>query len=312
MIRSLLLLFTLAFAAAPAPAAEVAYPPGSRIGLAPPSSMVTSKNFFGFEDASNNVAIILATLPSEAYADLDRTVTADALKRQGVDLETREAMALATGKAFLVIGRQEIEKTKIRKWILVASSPTLTAVVTVQIPDAAKALYPDATIRESLASLAIRTEVPAEEQLGLLPFKVADLAGFRVAGVVPGRALMLSDAAANTPGAGFDAHIFVAIAPGGPAQVSEREAFARDLLGSVPNLKDIRITTSEPLRVVGQPGHQILANAHDASGNIALTVVQWVRFGSGGYMQMIGMVRAEGWKEAYPRFRAVRDGIDSR
>src|SRR5262249_34101863 len=160
-------------------------------------------------------------------------------------------------------------------------------------PEAAKTLYPDATIRAALASLAIRAEVPAEEQLGLLPFKVAELAGFRVAGVVPGRALMLSDAAANAPGGSFDAHIFVAIAPGGPAQASERDAFARDLLGSVPNIKDIHITTSEPLRVVGQPGHQIIANARDASGNTALTVVQWVRFGSGGYLQMIGMVRAE-------------------
>ena len=36
------------------------------------------------------------------------------------------------------------------------------------------------------------------------------------------------------------------------------------------------------------------------------------RFGSGGYMQMLGIVRAEGWKEAYPRFRAVRDGVDTR
>jgi hypothetical protein len=312
MIRSLLFLLALAFAASGAPAAEVAYPPGSRIGLVPPATMATSKNFFGFEDASNNVAIVLAALPSEAYADLDRTVTADALKRQGVTLETREAMPLATGQAFLVIGRQEVEKTKIRKWILVASSPTLTALVTVQVPDAAKAAYPDAAIRAALASVVIRAEVPPEEQLGLLPFKVAELSGFRIAGVVPGRALMLSDAAPDAQGGSYDAHIFIAIAPGGPAQASEREAFARDLLGSVPNIKDIHITTSEPLRIVGQQGHQIIANAHDASGSLALSVVQWMRFGSGGYMQMLGMVRAEGWKDAYPRFRAVRDGIDPR
>ena len=115
MNRSFLLVCALALAATTAYAAEVAYPPGSRIGLAPPAGMVPSKSFFGFEDATNNVAIILVTLPGEAFADLDKSVTADALKRQGVTLETREPIALSTGKAFLVIGRQEVEKTKIRK-----------------------------------------------------------------------------------------------------------------------------------------------------------------------------------------------------
>src|SRR5262249_31244207 len=155
-----------------------------------------------------------------------------------------------------------------------ASSPILTALVTVQVPEAATAAYPDATIRDTLSSLVVRAEVPVEEQLGLLPFKVAELAGFRIAGVIPGRALMLSDAAPDVPGANVDAHMFVAIAPGGPAQATERDHFARDVFGSVPNLKDIRITASEPLRIAGQQGHQIIANGKDAVGGIPLTVVQ--------------------------------------
>jgi hypothetical protein len=315
MIRCLLLLVAFVLAASPAGAADVAYPPGSRIGLAPPSGMVASKNFFGFEDPSKGVAIIMVSLPGEAYADLDKTVTADALKRQGVALETREAMSLSTGKAFLVVGRQEVEKAKIRKWILVASFPALTALVTVQIPDAAKAHYPDAAIRAMLATLAVRAVVPVDEQLGLLPFKVVELAGFRVGGVVPGRAVMLSDAAADAsakPAASTEPHIFVAVAPGGPAQNTERDAFARDVFATVPNLKDIRITTSEPLRMSGQQGHQILATARDAAGANALTVVQWLRFGGGGYLQMVGIAREDAWKDAYPRFRSVRDGIEPR
>jgi len=27
---------------------------------------------------------------------------------------------------------------------------------------------------------------------------------------------------------------------------------------------------------------------------------------------MIGIARADGWKDAYPRFRSVRDGIEAR
>jgi hypothetical protein len=312
MIRSLLLLAVLVLAAATARAAEVVYPPGSRIGLAPPAGMVASKSFFGFEDPTNDVAVILVSLPGDAFAELDKTVTADALKKQGVALETREAMPLATGKAFLVIGRQEVEKTKIRKWILVASSPALTALVTVQIPDAAKAAYPDTAIRAMLASVAIRATVPVDEQLGLLPFRIGELAGFKVGAVMPGRAVMLSDApdAQGRPTASMDPHIFVAVAAGGPAQATERDRFARDVLSTIPNVKEIRITTSEALRMSGHQGHQILASARDPGGTTDMTVVQWLRFGGGGYLQMVGIAKAEAWKDAYPRFRSVRDGVE--
>lgn len=313
-IRQFLIVFALMIGASPAFAAEAAYPPGSRIGLVPPAGFVTSKSFFGFEDASNNVAIILVALPAEAYADLDKTITADTLKRQGLTLESRADVPLPTGKAFLVIGRQEVDKTKIRKWILVAASPALTALVTVQMPEAQTA-YPDDTIRAALQTLAVRGAVPVDEQLGLLPFKVGEFAGFRVAGVVPGRAVMLSDAAADAPGppaATMEPHVLVTVAPGGPAQNAERDAFARDVFATIPNLKEIRVTTSEALRMGGQQGHQIIANARDATSGTALTVVQWLRFGGSAFMQLVGIARVENWKDAYPRFRTVRDGIEPR
>jgi hypothetical protein len=309
--RPLLLILALALSVPWAHAADVVYPPGSRLGIVPPSGMVTSNNFLGFEDPDTNAAIILAALPVEAYAELEKTISAEALKRQGVILEKREAMPLSTGKAFLVIGRQELDKTKVRKWILIGSSPALTALVTVQIPETVKNLYSDAAIRETLATLTVRTTVPVEEQLSLLPFKIAEFAGFQVAGVMPGRAVMLSDAPADT-GAQSQPHIFVSVAPGGPAQTSDREAFARDVFAAIPNVRDVRVITSEPLRIIGQPGHQILAQARDPAGTTILTVVQWLRFGGGGYLQLVGMARVDAWQETYPRFRAVRDGIEPR
>jgi hypothetical protein len=317
-IRLLLVLsaLVLALAQAPARAADVVYPAGSRIGLAPPPGLAPSRSFFGgYEDPDDNVTIKMVALPAEAYGELDRTMGAEALKRQGLTFETREAMPLSTGKAFLVVGHQEVDKTNVRKWFLIASWPALTAFVTVQVPDAAKARYPDAAIRTALATLAVRATVPAEEQLGLVPFKVGELAGFRVAGVIPGRAVMLSDAPATMsapPEVPMDPHILVAIAPGGPAQSSERDTFARDLFATVPNLKDVRLENSEPLRIGGQQGHQILANGRDAASGATLTVVQWLRFGGGAYMQMVGIARSDAWKDAYPRFRSVRDGIEPR
>jgi hypothetical protein len=294
-------------------AADATYPPGSRIGLVPPPGVTTSANFFGFEDRDNGVAIITVALPVEAYVDLENSVSAEGLKRQGITLEGKEPVPLPGGKAFLVIGRQDIDNTKVRKWILVASAPQLTALVTAQIPDTARERYPDAAIRAALATVAVRTTVPTEEQLSLLPFTVAELAGFKVGGVVPGRAVMLSDAApdVSTAAAGaLDPHIFVAVAPGGPGQNSERDAFARDVFATIPGIKEVRVTSAEPLRVAGQQGYQIMAEAKDPSGLRSVTVVQWLRFGGSGYVQMVGIARTDAWKDAYPRFRSVRDGIE--
>ena len=192
-IRWLLIVLTLALGAAPARAAEPTYPPGSRIGLTPPAGLAPS-------GTSSATRIPTTTSPSSwsrfrpGLRESRQVRHRRCAQATRPDVEAREAVPLPSGPAFMVIGRQEMEATKLRKWILVASSPALTALVTVQIPEAAKALYPDDAIRAALATVAIRTTVPVEEQLGLVPFKVGELAGFRIGGVLPGRAVMLSDA----------------------------------------------------------------------------------------------------------------------
>ena len=283
-------------------AAEVMYPPGSRLGLVPPPGMAMSSNFFGFEDSDANTAIMLTSLPAEAYANLDKLISAEALQNQGILLEKRETLSLATGQAFLMSGHQKNQD----RWILVASAPGLTAWITVQVPDAARDRYPEAAIRESLASLQIRTTIPVEEQLGLLPFKLTELAGFQVAHLLPGRAVVLSDAPMDAPAR---SQILVGAAPGGPAEARDRGEFAREIFVATPIVRDMRITSSEALRLAGQPVHEIMAQARDMTGSTNLKVVQWLRFGGGGYIQVVGITPVEAWPDSYPRFRAVRDGV---
>jgi hypothetical protein len=310
-IRSLLILLIVALAA-PALAADVVYPPGSRIGLVPPPGLVPSAAFQGYADPVNNVAIVVGALPVEAYAAIEKSATAEVMKKQGVTLEKRETLPLANGKAVLVIGRQQIENVSVRKWLMVAAMPELTALVSVQMPEAAKSVYPDAVIRTALASLAVRPTVPVEEQLSLLPFRVGELAGFQVNAVLPGRAVILSDSTSGAQSPSAEPHMVVAVASGGPAQAGDRDAFARDVFATIPNMQDIRITTSESLRIGGMQGHQILANAKDPSTGADVTIVQWLRFGGGAYLHYVGVARVDDWIKAYARFRSVRDGIDVR
>jgi len=309
LLRPLLLLLALL---SPAQALDIVFPPGSRIGLAPPPGVIPSRGFLGFEDATNSVAVVIASLPPEAYAELERSTSADELKKRGLVFETREDQTLAAGKAFLVIARQEVDNLKLRKWIFAVAAADLTVLVTVQIPDEAIKTYPENVVRTALSTVTVRASVPVDEQLGLLPFRVGELAQFRIGGVIAGRAIMLTDAKTDEPGPDVDTHIVVAIAPGGPSQAAQRETFAREIFGTIPNLKDVRLNSAEPLRIGGQPGHQVMAVGKDVRTGQDITIVQWLRFGGGAYLHMIGVARSDAWIPAYARFRAVRDGIEQR
>jgi hypothetical protein len=258
--------------------------------------------------------MIIGTLPAEAYAELEKSATPDVLQKQGLVVDKREDLPLSAGKAFLITAHQQVDNTTMHKWLLVAATPELTALVNVQVPDEARERYPESAIRASLATLSVRPPVPVEEQLGLLPFKLGELAGFRVAAVLPGRAVVLSDADTSGPAKapGTEPHILVAAAPGNPPSADDRDAFARDVFATIPNISDVRITTSEPLRIGGLQGHEIMASAKDPTSGSDITVVQWLRFGGGGYLHMIGVAPSKDWTAAYARFRSVRDGVDAR
>jgi hypothetical protein len=308
-----LLLITLLVAplVAPAQAADAVYPAGSRIGLVPPPSMTVSQGFSGFEDRDNRVALVVVTLPAAAYADIEKSTTPEMLQKQGLTLEAREDITHPLGKGLLVHGSQQIENVNIRKWIFVVPAGEFTALVTMQVPEAAQTIYPEAAIRATLMSVSVRPNVPADEQLTLLPFRVGDLAGFRIGGVIAGRAVMLTDGPPSQPAA-IDTHILVALAPGAPAQAADRGRFAQEVFGSLPNIKDIRINSSETLRIGGQQGHQIMARGKDGATGEDVTIVQWLRFGGTAYLHMVGVAKSDAWTPAYARFRQVRDGIDLR
>ena len=46
----------------------------------------------------------LVALPAEAFSEIEKTMTNDALKKQGMTVEKRESMPLGSGNAILVIG----------------------------------------------------------------------------------------------------------------------------------------------------------------------------------------------------------------
>jgi hypothetical protein len=295
-------------APAPAHAADPVFPIASRVGLVPPPGMVVSKSFQGFEDVAKDAAILIAAQPAAAYPELEKSLATETLKKQAITVDKREPMQFPFGTGILIVGKQTDDKTRYRKWLLIAQASDITALVNAQVPEQETA-YPDAVIRAALATLALRATVPDDEKLGLLPFTVADLAGFHIQNVLPGRAIMLIDTPDGAPSNGFDTHLFIAAFQGGPADGEDRAQFARLAFDQIVGIKDVKITMSEPLRIGGQSGFQTMAQAKDIKSGTDIMVAQWLRFGSGGFMQMIGIAKADGWPAALTRLRTVRDSI---
>jgi hypothetical protein len=315
MLRRFLVLLLAAWAAmavaAPASAAATVFPRGSRIGLEPPGEMVASRKFAGFEDRANDAVLTMADLPEPAYQALEKSAFKGTVK--DLTIETRELFPFRAGIGYLITGHQEVKGTLFRNWYLLVNVTTreaghVAALIAVRLPNSATRIYSDRIIREALATVSFRRP-PVNELLSLLPFKLTDLAGFRLAKIAPQGLAVLMDG----PGEDLTKHpyMILMIGRGAPQADDLRPKFAQDLMRRLP-LTDLIITSGGPMRIGGRLGYELRANAKDAHGK-PIAVVQWLRYGGGTtFMRTIGVVAKDQWEALFPRFRAVRDGIDPR
>jgi len=293
-------------------AAETVFPVGSRIGLVPPAGMQAAKGFPGFENDGRNAFIRLIAMPAQAFGEIERTMTNEAIRKQGMAVEKREQVKFGNGHAILVVANQNTPNGRIKKWLMIAPLEGMTAMASFEMLAKPPLPYGDAEIRTAFTTLVARDKIPDAEQLSLVPFKIGDTAGLRLVRVVPGVAAQFTDGPKDSIEAGEQPHLVIAAAPGGPRQQNDRDQFARNVLSGLPPLKDVRVVSSESMRIGGQPGHEVRAQGKDPQNGSEIEIVQWLRFGSGAYLRILGLGPKENWTATFMRFRAVRDGLEPR
>lgn len=291
-------------------AADPVFPPGARVGLVPPPGMTVSQRFPGFEDTGHKAAIAIIELPLPAYEAAERSFFG--ATPPGVTVEKREMFPFSEGIGFLLTGKVQVNGEALHKWFLLARSiagtnTDVVAMVNAEVPEEASAVYTDKVIRDALASVTFRA-APLAEQVAMLPFKLGDMAGFRIMQAVPGGGLIITDGPGND--ITRQAYMIIGIGPGRPDSADDRARAAQEMLRSAP-LNDIAITSTETMRIANLPGYEIRATAKDVRGQ-PVKLVQWVRFGASGFVRIIGIAPAGDWDKLFDRFRAVRDGIEPR
>jgi hypothetical protein len=293
----------------PAFAADPIFPPGVRVGMTPLVGLSRAKTFVGFETEDQSVKVLVTELPAEAYGEVASAFKANPAGTGGIKPESIETSA---GLAYYTAETAKDGATNVRRYSMILPGGTFSGYVAVQVPENASKIYTDEAVRQMFASAVIRKEVPVEEQLGLMPFKISQLSDFKnIRTLAPGAAIILADGDETT---GFEAAPFMVIGLIGsaPAQPEDRGRFAQQIATTIPGVRDARITMSEPIRIDGMPGYETRIDATSGKDNTSVTVVQWLRFGSQNSLRLIGSAPRDQWTKAFPRFRAVRDGIQPR
>ena len=214
----------LAAAARPALAAEVIFPQGVRVGLTPLVGLVRAKSFAGFESEDQSVKVLVTELPVDAYGEVKTAFTANPQGTGGIKPESIET---AAGLAYYTAESGKDGATTVRRYSMILSGGTFSGYVAVQIPENATKVYSDDAVRAMFASAVVRKEVPVDEQLSLMPFKMTELANFKnVRTLAPGAAVVLAD---GDEGTGFEPAPFMVIGIVGatPPQPEDRARFAQ-------------------------------------------------------------------------------------
>lgn len=306
--------FALAVLGLPA-SAQTVFPNDGTIGIVPPAGMVPVPGVPGFQDRAASASILVLEMPKPAFAEITSNLASDELKKQGVTVEQRRDVALADGvPAVLLKGFQDVKGGTLKKWILIAGGKEQTGMVTVQFPEAASTTYPDAKVEEALKTVVFRAPPSTEEMLAKLPFTLGDTEGYKVMKVIGASAVLLTKPETGEAGEADKAapqtqsFFIVAVGPG-EIREEEREAAAKRAITSVPGIKELRVERGGPLRVGGQPGFELIANAVDQQTGKPVKVAQWLSFGRTGYLRMVGVAPTENFDTDYAAMRALRDGV---
>ncbi|MFH0301204.1 hypothetical protein AAFX91_29080 [Bradyrhizobium sp. 31Argb] len=296
-------------AAFPAFAADVVFPPGARVGMKPLVGLNRAKTFTGFETEDQGVKVLVTDLPAEAYGEVANAFKANPGGAGGIKPESIET---AAGLAYYTVENAKDGAGGVRRYSMILPGPTFSGYIAMQVPENAARIYTDDAVRQMFSTAAIRDQVPVDEQLGLMPFKITELANFKnVRTVAPGAALIVADGDEKS---GFEVAPFMIIGIIGSTAASpdDRGRFAQQIATTIPGVRDGRITMSEPIRIDGQPGYETRIDAVSGKDNTPVTIVQWLRFGAQTSLRIIGSSPRDQWSTAFPRFRSVRDGIQPR
>ena len=253
----------------------------------------------------------MAELPAEAYNEVVNAFKANPAGTNGIKPESIETSA---GIAYYTAENAKDGATNVRRYSMILPGGAFSGYIAVQVPENAEQ---DLHRRGGAADVCLgggpqggsgrgAAWADAVQDQRTRRFQECPHAGGRL---LPS----FSPTAMKT--AGFEAAPFMVIGLMGsaPAQPEDRGRFAQEA-ATTHSRACARRGSRCPSRSASTacPAMKRASMRISGKDNTPVTVVQWLRFGGPTTLRIIGSAPRDQWAKAFPRFRAVRDGIQPR
>ena len=139
-----------------------------------------------------------------------------------------------------------------------------------------------------------------------------DLGGFRLLRASPAGTAVLTLGPNDTTLPAEQPYFTIALRAADPPQASERDRFALRALAVFVGRPDLRVVSSRPSPHRWRAGPRDRRRKPRRAHRRRVHAVQWLRFGSSGFVQMFGIARKDQWTAVLPRMRTLRDGFGLR
>ncbi len=271
-------------------AEDTVFPPGTRVGLTPPAGLNVSSDFTGFMDPEAGTSIVIASMPTEAYAEVTAGMTAERFAAQGMTLLGSCENVTTTMESLCFRATQEISGYRYQKWLLIARFESETAMVVVNLPDIVMAdgTYTAATIDAALSSLTY-SETLASDPLDALPFTIEEGDLLPLQQTLGGSAALFGG-----PAAPDSAQPIWVVAASLDNRTAARElAFARLAFHQIDGVSATQVTAETPFAIDRLEGHIIEGAGKDTKTGSDLYVFQAILVDAAGkYYRLVGLVPA--------------------
>src|SRR3954470_15586359 len=224
LIRPLAALGLLVATTLPALAADAEFPPGLRLGMVPLIGLGKAKTFPGYESEDGSVKVLITELPPSAYGEVAKAFEANPAGTGGVKPDKLETQA---GLAYFTTESGKAGDAPVKRYSMIVPGTGFSGYVAVQVPENATKIYTDEAVRQMFASAVTRKEVPVDEQIAQMPFRITDLADFKnVRTLAPSSSIILADGDEST---GLESKPFMILGLIGatPQQADDRARFAQ-------------------------------------------------------------------------------------
>lgn len=273
--------------------AEPVFPPAGSVGLAPPAGMGPAMGFSGFEHRSG-ASIILTEMPPEAWDQISRKFTPEALAASGFRVEgRREVLPVQGGEGFVLRGSQSANGLSYAKWVAVVRGAPGTGLVTVQVPEAAAKQVPGEAVEAALRTIAFRPKASVADQVAALPYTIGDTAGFRPAIVFAGNGLVLTEGPKDVDPQGEQPAIIITPSLGQVKVPQGTEsALARKVFAAHKDARDLAVTGEDRATRGDAIVVRLRGTYTDARTSRPMAMTQTMVFEGDRYLRVLGFADA--------------------